>query len=374
MGPKNRYLYAALFIISLIFGPAASGEESPSTDCVGCHADILTRAADNSFSHMIESIGCRTCHAVRGNRLYSNKSTFSTQNFMKDAIISLGSLRQDKSLRYEVKIEAQDPNGNKAEPVVIDAGDQMTLSRPENSFNIKRIFDVKVEKIKRGIFSTAVISWTTDVPSKGVIEYITPRKSREKVRTYGEVFSRRHKAVLQGIRNDSIYSFTITASDLNGNSLRSKKFTFDTNADLDIREENEGAAGMEPEISKPMFFRVGDRDEIFLRTSADKAVDFRISLTRTGKSRKSGCNANKTSIYSTIDVCVTCHPQNASHPVGIRSDNPEITVSDDLPMIDNGIITCVTCHYPHGGRSNYFLRAEFSKEICIKCHSKRYES
>jgi len=73
-----------------------------------------------------------------------------------------------------------------------------------------------------------------------------------------------------------------------------------------------------------------------------------------------------------IDGCYQheCHPPEdlgVSHPVGIGASE-KTKVPDDLPTLEGGVLTCVTCHFPHGGSRRYFARKEITRDICISCH------
>ncbi len=97
-----------------------------------------------------------------------------------------------------------------------------------------------------------------------------------------------------------------------------------------------------------------------------------------------------------VSLCLDCHWEkdvSALHPVDIR---PGFRVPADLPLDDQGTITCVTCHDPHGsyegevpyvaeslsrrilslltGRSKYrtfYLRhPNDSGQLCLGCHDR----
>ena len=71
---------------------------------------------------------------------------------------------------------------------------------------------------------------------------------------------------------------------------------------------------------------------------------------------------------SSIDACIKCHAQGVSHPVGIKVAGDRVRLPSQLPTIEDGILTCVTCHNPHGGYSSYFSRMDFGKDLCVVCH------
>ncbi|HLE16648.1 MAG TPA: cytochrome c3 family protein [Syntrophales bacterium] len=72
---------------------------------------------------------------------------------------------------------------------------------------------------------------------------------------------------------------------------------------------------------------------------------------------------------TTMTVCLGCHPFiRRSHPIGVRATKKGVRDPTDLPTIEGGIITCATCHEPHGSNSQFFSRGGFKRELCEKCH------
>ncbi len=72
-----------------------------------------------------------------------------------------------------------------------------------------------------------------------------------------------------------------------------------------------------------------------------------------------------------IDVCVGCHNQGISHPVGITANTHTTKIPEGLPTLPGGIITCNTCHTPHGGNKKFLARIDFKDTtMCAQCHTK----
>ena len=72
----------------------------------------------------------------------------------------------------------------------------------------------------------------------------------------------------------------------------------------------------------------------------------------------------------TIDVCYSCHPGIrgvASHPVRIYATG-DTRIPDDLQTIKDGMITCATCHNPHGGEGKKLVREVIKTKLCVTCH------
>ncbi|MFH1021607.1 MAG: cytochrome c3 family protein [Pseudomonadota bacterium] len=104
---------------------------------------------------------------------------------------------------------------------------------------------------------------------------------------------------------------------------------------------------------------------------ADPAAK-RISGQATGKrGKKESHPLLVTSEYATIDLCYTCHPQSrmgTSHPVRIYSKGSETRIPDSLPTGKNGMLTCVSCHDPHGGKGKALVRGLILTKLCVACH------
>ncbi len=66
-------------------------------------------------------------------------------------------------------------------------------------------------------------------------------------------------------------------------------------------------------------------------------------------------------------LCQGCHPERSGGREHVVDTVPSMTVTR-LPL-QNGKITCVTCHDPHSNRYGSLLRME-AKELCRACHDK----
>jgi predicted CXXCH cytochrome family protein len=72
-----------------------------------------------------------------------------------------------------------------------------------------------------------------------------------------------------------------------------------------------------------------------------------------------------------ITVCYQCHPDTAlgnSHPVRLFGGR-DVRIPLDLPTVD-GMLTCVTCHNPHGSEGKMLVRETIKTKLCVACHFK----
>ncbi len=75
-----------------------------------------------------------------------------------------------------------------------------------------------------------------------------------------------------------------------------------------------------------------------------------------------------------LEICTGCHAlATHTHPFDIK---PALEVPADLPLDMNGMITCATCHDPHGiykdaltgKKTRYLRRAGPGRIFCASCH------
>lgn len=74
--------------------------------------------------------------------------------------------------------------------------------------------------------------------------------------------------------------------------------------------------------------------------------------------------------FTNYESCRPCHGDffgPMSHPVDIVP-GVGMDVSSELPLLEDGRISCMTCHVFHGGNDFYRLRFPTKKELCHACH------
>jgi predicted CXXCH cytochrome family protein len=74
--------------------------------------------------------------------------------------------------------------------------------------------------------------------------------------------------------------------------------------------------------------------------------------------------------FTNYESCRPCHGDffgSMSHPVDIVPGEG-MEVSSELPLLEDGRISCMTCHVFHGGNDHYRLRFSSKKELCHACH------
>ena len=70
-----------------------------------------------------------------------------------------------------------------------------------------------------------------------------------------------------------------------------------------------------------------------------------------------------------INACYQCHPESTlgtSHPVRLYGGK-NVRIANELPTVD-GMLTCVTCHNPHGAAGKMLVRETIKTKLCVACH------
>ncbi|MBN1957159.1 MAG: hypothetical protein JXQ81_00470 [Desulfuromonadales bacterium] len=72
-----------------------------------------------------------------------------------------------------------------------------------------------------------------------------------------------------------------------------------------------------------------------------------------------------------INACYQCHPESTlgtSHPVRLYG-GLDVRIPQELPTVE-GMMTCVTCHDPHGSAGKMLVRETIKTKLCVACHVK----
>lgn len=364
------YFILPLIFVFTLLPHAATIEQRPEASCLKCHEDLYLNAITSTYQHSVIKESCVICHVIQDSAGKRNIILWSS-TFQKKGTVFLGNLIEDK--KYRAGIEILDSNGKKSPPKFIDIIPENTWKFPQASSRLKKLSNVRLEQIKKRIFAEAVIAWVTDVPATSEVEYRLENGEYRKAAASNKLFSRKHKVILNGLKHKRTYMYRVISRDIAGNMLKSEEYSFNTSSKLDPVWLQKDTGSQQAVITDLKALKTEKGNNYYLKVSANKSAQFVVWLKEVRKTEGSRpCTGFSQTRYSTIDACIICHSQDSSHPVGVRSKNPKIIVSDELPTIEGGLITCVSCHYPHGGGKPYFVRVDFTKEICAKCHQAYY--
>lgn len=372
-------LMAFPILIFFLFFPLSgfSATNEQDENCKSCHSgqkadslglkDIYAEIDSYRYAHPPMGQGCSKCHISTGLKQGRAWEVISPY-VQKDTILFLQGLVFDRN--YSVDVTARNESGNKANSYHTKFTPSEISAAVENDRKPPAILSSSVEDLKQAAFLEASIRWETDEPSNAIIEYGPSTAYGEKTRSE-RAFVRDHRLKISGLAAGNTYHYRITARDMFGNSMTSGDFAADMSGLLKKASsyraiQDRFSASVRPEIQEAEVFKVKGTRDYYMQILADQPVRVTLKVVETSEMDKhgSGLLPARTSM---IDVCLKCHAQGASHPVGVRSTGM-MQIPAELPTIEGGMMTCVTCHEPHGGNKEYFGRMDMKKELCAACH------
>ncbi|HHL40059.1 MAG TPA: hypothetical protein ENJ37_06105 [Deltaproteobacteria bacterium] len=373
--------------------PVISGDglaQPRGGDCRRCHAgpearkrglvDIYGRIASYRFPHTPVIQGnCTICHRVST----SPSRRFGAAAGGTKTIKGPGGLRRryipvaaDKAgSTYRVDLTIEDERGRVIGKAGFDLDPRSVSSSLKDDGREPRATDVKVVGVKQAVFIESVIDWKTDKAATSYIEY-GPRDAVVLERSPApQVYSKEHRAVLKGLKAE-VYRFRVVSTDIFGNRGVSKEYILDARKPRRLREKRNPGGGLEkPSLRAEDFVKVPATGLIHLlvRTRRPSRAVVRVSeagAPAAGPGAAAGGHGatGSRSRYVQIDACLKCHSDGVSHPVAVRSDGRKTRIPPNLPTIEHGLLTCVTCHYPHGGDARHFSRLDKNRDLCVECH------
>jgi predicted CXXCH cytochrome family protein len=254
-----------------------------------------------------------------------------------------------------------------------------------------QISDVQIEKVERGLSSTAVITWKTDKPATSEIRYGIDELDRHSF-PHG-CLVRNHRLTLPSLKTNRQYHFSVVSNDFFANQavsdvllLSTKKgFLKESESQPDVRnfaivkKEFFNADGRYLalfEVSQSASLSIGGEGmQAPIRRLPDAFTTISTSKFEESSEAASGDQVDEHrylfgEVETTIDNCFTCHKnirKEMSHPVNVLP-TPGMSVPKEYPLLSNGRMSCMTCHVRHAGENLFRLRAQ-GKKLCEGCHA-----
>ena len=356
-----------VFFLLVLSSKAAAGK----VGCIGCHSgprahelglkDVYSEIESEEIIHDSATDKCDVCHIIKAAGL-SRTWQMDSYHMARGIVFFLKGLSLDRT--YDLDLKVRDVDG-KNYPFSAASFKPYRIDMEGNDGAPPRFGGIKVEGLEPGVFLSAVINWETDEPTITIVEYGETTGYGDKMQSE-RLFKTDHTVKLSGLKEGLKYHFRIISKDVFGNTSVSGDFLVDTSARF---EKTGGPAEKKDAIGKPALklFRINSTGDSYVGISSSFPVKADITVKEgigVGKHEEGLKSARDLQINS----CYACHPRSLSHPVGVMSTDPGIEVPTELPTIEGGVITCVTCHRPHGGGEAYFARFPFERELCEKCH------
>jgi len=371
--PSFPFWAVLMVFLSLLDAGVSPGGSSVDHElCKECHEDVHQEALGMPYRHMVVDEKCGMCH-MPGKRMILYTTEVASPDFKTEVLFPLTISAADKV--YFVEVIAKDNLGRKSKVHQLYINPQ-EVNEFLSNLPVEGIRDIMMDNIAEGIFLEAALSFSTDVYTAGSVEYGATAG-------YGETspeeatYSKEHRVTLSNLKKDYTYHFRIAAKDIYGNQVRSEDAAFYTGALSGAKEYAQKTDYSFPAIEDMRVLKKaevagaggGSGSGFFILVTSSKPVRLSIRIAAQEEKEARHGDGFYPPKVSRINICVTCHPQGVSHPVGISADTLKTRVPLNLPTLEGGIITCVTCHLPHGGEKKYFARLDFQRDICIECHT-----
>ncbi len=374
--------------------------------CVSCHEATLERAMYSYHPHQpFLERKCEACHSPGGlektgvltdgpayavkNTGQKQKGTRILRNTEKTGEHWIWARGLFSKSRYRFRILLRDAGTGDPwkspwqEVVPAELGELQDDGQPPT------ISDIQVSPIRQSPLPGVLVEWVTDKPSDSCVEYGSKR-------SYG-VFSplnnyltRKHKIALFGLDRSRTYHYRVISRDAHGNIGRSGDRTMDF-GDLEPGKSPvpspEGREQAVVAADSIALYRFGQGDVLFTWRSKPACfgwIEFEEiekwtigagdlgdpAEEKTGEELQEEHPLMNSREQAAIDACYGCHEEShlgTSHPVRIYMKG-KTRIPADLPTVKGGMMTCVTCHHPHGGKEEFLVRKKIVSRICVSCH------
>ncbi len=363
---------AGVFFQLFVFLAASSwGREDETTTCKGCHAssapdkglkNIFNEIDSYPYKHSITSVSCEVCHIQSSFGLKKVWELNSVER-QREQVFFIKDLAWDRA--YDIDARLRDAEGKTTALPVRFVPSEIT-AEVENDFVPPQISDVRVVEVLRAVFTEAIVEWATDETATSIIEFGLNTDYGQRTGLEG-VFARGHVVRVSGLKAGKLYHFRTISRDIFGNTSYSRDFTVDTGVPFKTERKAQSTERAARGESGFKLFKLKYGKDVYIRFDSSKPVVASLSLKESVEKDKHGFGLTPPKT-SHIAVCAKCHSQAQSHPVGVRGDGVNVRIPPELPTVEGGMMTCITCHYPHGGLRRYFARMDMEKDFCGDCH------
>jgi predicted CXXCH cytochrome family protein len=389
MGRKAITGLALCLALLLLASRHANSTASRVDKCLECHRVTWEEAESMSFIHLpFQQKQCMRCHESRKAR---RERRMEEKRKVEAQVTWLGRNPAPAKVQWlnfkadpygaTVLVEAKGPGvGVRRRRLKVAPIDD--LDPLPTGDGPPRISNVRVVEVERGIFLSARIAWDTDQPATSLVRYGI--KALNQTSGLDSSFRNHHEVVLTGIRANRTYRFRVESESMAGKKAVGGEKEFSTAKAFRLDgDDNEaaspGAAGNEELSLKCDVFRGAD-DNYVLRVTASHPVAVSVGLVpdeKKGSYGESGSGAEvvkhiitSSDLFANITVCYTCHREYQkilSHPVNVYP-KPGMVIPPEYPTLDDGRISCNSCHAKHASDIQFRLIKSGKKELCIGCH------
>lgn len=358
---------------------ALSKAKNMENDCLSCHEKVYKKVISNPYQHSpFKKRECGACHLEQWGIIKEKNAikmeiaepvVLDNLDYFTDHTVLLEGLTYEAS--YDINVVFKDLPGNKVSTSfkgVIPARLQDLKAYQRKPPAISKI---RIGPITKAVFLQATITWDTNERSTSQVEYgLSDQYGRRTSKDI--VLVTHHRVNLYELEEGKDYHFRVISQDMFGNEAVSEGCVFNTAKVSQVSDAEEKAgsstASAELAVEKAEAYlrrKLEEKSDIILYLGTTRPANVTVEYVKV-KDRCTGLNVGK---GLAINACYRCHSLDAlglSHPVGVAA-KPTTKIPDDLPTLEGGIITCVTCHNVHGGSMKSLARPKSTS--CNTCHT-----
>ena len=372
-----------------------------SADCIRCHQKMVTSVRQRAYVHTPFLQGrCVFCHLDNGERL-PGADPASARPTPRDEKRSPAPGKERPRWLFRdfhatathwflVPADQVDDTiylqltGDRGRPVrtAITVPPSTRIRAAVNDRTGPKISQVRLLGFRRGVFLSAVITWRTDTPATAQVLYGLKRVEENRTPATTNP-STEHRLILSPILPGKTYQYRLVCRDVFGNISRSDILSFSSDPPRPVLDREPAVAAPSPQpVLRHSLLKVGDRYLLEVHTGRPlyMAVGVRRHLrrarpvtTRTAAGREPGFRHPRlrSKAEVSLKICRACHAsywQGATHPVNVRPRRGMV-IPPRYPVLDDGRITCISCHAAHGSNYEARMRRSSKEALCIGCHT-----
>lgn len=396
-------LIVIIFIMSVIFWVNTRTASGSDAGCLACHAEEVEMAQSRLFVHAPYRDGaCGACH-VQERDSTKNETASGTPA----APLSAFEPSQIRALDVHWVQECYEPSRHMVLPVSDVEGHSMLVveiwdqCREEHQYvmpilPLEQLTTIppqgmaplplpKVTLRRDPIYPDALmVDCNASVPVRGKI-YLQRAGAPVRVVETGSIYQTEIRVSISSLERNASYSLYLETVDTSDRQQRSPVYEF-VPAQLAISAEVARSEGCTLETEMAMYRGSCAGGPCYLlAVEASQPITLSIGTLKSGAGAPAHQRGGKSTVsrrpdyhpdiadprFTNHSACRTCHPDSfgpMSHPVDIVP--PEgMNVSEELHMLPDGRISCMTCHEFHAGEDHYRLRFKSRQKLCNACHA-----
>lgn len=382
---RGSFLLGLFILISIMFVTLHAEESAES--CLTCHGKVYDKALYDRYIHPpFLNKQCLTCHVdgYTSSQPLRHQSPTQKPPQIKwlekhfEPTTSHYFLIPKEKVDDTLYIQSSGKN-NDLNTISITLPPLQDLPQLSNDQRPPEISDIRFHGLKRGILYSATISWKTSEPANGQIHYGVG--SFDLKTRLDDQYKVEHSITLSPLDPEKTYDYSVISMDIHGNRVISLPLSFSTRiidqataATLSPPTSNTTATEIEQQL-----FAVGQ--QYFVQISASQPTYMKIGSNRTLRPAITMPTSSTAvlpekhipmsdSTSTNIDACLDCHKEyqdQSSHPINVRPKQG-MRFPEDLPLLKDGRMHCMTCHAQHSSSNEARIRRATKQELCLGCH------